>query len=317
MEPLDKAIPKKDLATGIGTAVVIHVLIFGSALFWALLIPHKPLQTPYYSVDLVSAKDIGAGRAEPKGQSGGGVKAVEKRARHATRAARKIGPVVPIRRLAVNDAKANFTPPRIKEIAPKDVPATPEKTQGVESIDNNLSKLVARPKTKPHFRPPVSRRSEQETSTEGGSSGRGSNRRQEEAAGAGSNGAAPGSPNGTARGGRQGAGAGSAFGSPDGSSALGQVLGLYGQRVREKIESQWRLSSDRGVGGLMAVLEVRIRRSGEVVQVVVMRRSGNELFDQAAVRAVNMAAPLPPVPEAVAQGNTPQFILTFRPGKVS
>ncbi|MDR3553552.1 MAG: cell envelope integrity protein TolA [Syntrophobacteraceae bacterium] len=324
MEPFDRVIPKKDLATGIGTAVLVHVLIFGSALFWALLVPHKPLAVPYCSVDLVSVKDIGAGTAEPKGVPGASGKSVARRAHHAAAGHRRSEPVVPVRRLAVSEAKTHFEPPRIKQLQPKDVVVPPERTRGVESIDRNLEKLVARPKTKPHFSPPVARLSAREKALEARSAAR----RSEQVASSGAQssdedteeegGEAPGgSTNGRARGGRQGAGAGSAFGSPNGSAAITQVLGLYGQQVKEKIQSQWRLANDQGINGLMAVLEVQIRRSGEVVRVVVMKRSGNELFDAAAVRAVNMAAPLPPVPEAAAQGNPPNFILTFKPGKVS
>ncbi|MGC9195074.1 MAG: energy transducer TonB [Syntrophobacteraceae bacterium] len=315
MESLNRAVPKKDLAAGISTAVLVHVLILGGALYGALLMPHKPLQVPYCSVDLVSAKDIGPGSAEPKGKKGAAGKAVEKRAEHHERAARRAGPVVPIKRLAVNDAKTDFEPPRIKELEPKDVPAVHETTQGAASIDKNLDKLVARPKNKPHFSVPEGPRSVHETSqtersTGGGSNAAASNEKEAESAG--------GTATGKGRGGRHGsAPGGSAFGSPNGSAAVSQILGLYGHVVQEKIQRQWSLANDRGVNGLVAVVEVQIKRSGEILRVIVMRRSGNELFDEAAVRAVNRAGPLPPVPEAVSTGDTPQFILTFRPGKVS
>jgi TonB family protein len=309
---LNRAIPKKDLAAGVSTAVLVHVLIFGGALYGALLMPHKPLQVPYCSVDLVSAKDIGPGSAEPKGKKGAAGRAVQKRAEH--RAARRAGPVVPIKRLAVNDARTNFEPPRIKPLEPKDVPAVQDTTQGVASIDKNLDKLVARPKNKPRFSVPEGPRSVHEASSQDrssdGSKAAASNEKGAEAAG--------GTPTGKGRGGREGtAPGGSAFGSPNGSAAVSQILGLYGHMVQEKIQRQWSLANDRGVNGLMAVVEVQIKRSGEIVRVVVMRRSGNELFDEAAVRAVNRAGPLPPVPDAAATGDTPQFILTFRPGKVS
>ena len=162
MELLDRAIPKKDLAAGIVTSLLVHVLIFGSAIFAALLIPHKPLPAPYCSVDLVSMKNIGAGTAEPRGELEGSEKAVTGRAQRHARARRKVGPVVPIRRLAVKEAAENIEPP-IKQIEPKASPAVPEKTQGVESIDRNLDKLIARPKPEPvtHSRQQV-RRAERE-----------------------------------------------------------------------------------------------------------------------------------------------------------
>jgi TonB family protein len=308
MEPLKRAIPKKDLAAGIGTSVLVHVAIFGSALFWALLIPHKPLPVPYCSVDLVSMKNIGMGSAEPKGQRGATGKAVERRAPHHTRVLRRSGPVVPIRRLAVNNTTRNFQT-RIKQIEPKDTPSAPVKAQGLESIDRNLHNLVARPKTMPHFGPPPTPHEEHRPLYGNRSSEMAANEPRGDARGGTSTGKARGGRNGTAPN-------GSAYGSPKGSAAVDQILGMYGQLVREKIERQWSLANNQGVNGLKTVLEVQIKGSGEIVRVLVVGTSGNELFDEAAVRAVNRAGPLPPVP-AAAQGSVPQFILTFRPGKVS
>ncbi len=321
MELLDKAIPKKDLAAGIGASILVHGLIFGSAIFWVLLIPHKPLPVPYCSVDLVSMKDLGAGMAEPKGETGATGKAVERRVQRRTRSFRKAGPVVPIRRLAVNDNTGTVdTHVKIKQIEPRETPATPERTQGLESIDRNLDKLVARPKNVPHFAPPVARRAEPQPRSGHRASSVAANepggRSSKEAATEGEEEPAGGTPTGNARGGRQGSGRGSAFGSPNGSAAVTQILGMYGQVVREKIQREWSLANDKGVGGLRTVVQVQIRGSGEIVRVVVMKGSGNALFDEAAVRAVNRAGPLPPVPEA-AQGSVPQFILTFMPGRVS
>ena len=76
------------------------------------------------------------------------------------------------------------------------------------------------------------------------------------------------------------------------------------------------MANDQGISGLKAVVEVQIRKTGEIINVRVMTKSGNELFDEAAVRAVNKAAPLPPVPEAILQSST-KLILTFMPGRVS
>lgn len=318
MEALHREIPKKDLATGIATSVLVHVLIFGSAVFAALFVPHKPLQAPYCSVDLVSMKDIGAGSAEPKGELNGAEKAVETRAKGHSRARRRAGPVVPIRRLAVKEP-AEKIETHIKQIEPKASPAAPERTQGVESIDRNLDNLVSRPKVIPHSRRQVAREEREASSSAERQSSSGA-RSSKEAANEdrGEEQAPRGTPTGRERGGRQGMGPGSAFGSPNGSAAAMQILGMYGQMVKEKIQREWSLANDQGVNGLEAVVAVQITLTGQIVRVVIMRRSGNELFDEAAVRAVNRAVPLPPVPEA-ARGSvtSPQFILTFKPGKVS
>ena len=268
MELLDKAIPKKDLAAGIGASILVHGLIFGSAIFWVLLIPHKPLPVPYCSVDLVSMKDLGAGMAEPKGETGATGKAVERRVQRRTRSFRKAGPVVPIRRLAVNDNTGTVdTHVKIKQIEPRETPATPERTQGLESIDRNLDKLVARPKNVPHFAPPVARRAEPQPRSGHRASSVAANepggRSSKEAATEGEEEPAGGTPTGNARGGRQGSGRGSAFGSPNGECCrhpdTGHVrAGCQGEdpkRVEpgKRQGSRWAKDGgagpDQGVGG--------------------------------------------------------------------
>lgn len=311
MQSLYREIPKKDLATGIGTAVLVHVLIFGSAIFAALLIPQKPMPTPYCSVDLVSIKNIGEGRAEPKGELNGAPRAeTQKMERHAA-ARRETGPVVRVRRLAVREPVEKIET-HIKQMEPKDTPVVPKRTQGVESIDKNLDKLIARPKIPAHSRPPVENAGRERPSGE-----RSSNVAASEDRGQGR--APLGTPNGTARGGRQGTGPGSAFGSPNGSAAAMQILGMYGQMVKEKIQREWSLANDRGVNGLMTVLAVKITRTGQIVSVVIRTSSGNAIFDEAAVRAVNRSGPLPPVPAAAggSVSSNLNFVLTFNPGKVS
>jgi TolA protein len=337
MEPLDKAIPKRDLVTGIGTSLLVHVLIFGGAILSVMLMPHKPLPAPYCSVDLVSMNDIGAGSAEPKGEAGATGRGAGRRVQHHAASHRTAGPVVPIRRLAVNEAVGNKEPHiKIKQIAPKDTPVTPERARGVEAIDKNLDKLVARPKRVTHVAPAPrhaehksasARRSSSQAEKE--SEGRSSEAAENETGGQRSNvsaeergggGPAGGTSTGRGRGGRQGTSpGGSAYGSPNGTAAASRILGMYGQLVKEKIQREWNLANDQGVNGLRTVLQVQITGSGQIVRVVVMQRSGNSLFDDSAVRAVNRSGPLPPIPEAARASVSQyiQFILTFKPGKVA
>jgi TonB family protein len=72
----------------------------------------------------------------------------------------------------------------------------------------------------------------------------------------------------------------------------------YLKLVQGKIGSFW---SPPDVGAADASLEVviafRLDASGKVTEVVVEKRSGNNYFDQAAMRAVYMANPLPPLPK--------------------
>ena len=120
-----------------------------------------------------------------------------------------------------------------------------------------------------------------------------------------------GTPSGAAEGGATGTIQGSTSGRPEGSS-----VGLYGDKVREAVQREWRQVNDQGMPGLKAVLEVQIKKNGELVGIQVVKPSGNAIFDDAAKRAVLKAAPLPAVPEVIVQPST-KLILTFLSGRIS
>jgi TonB family protein len=304
----DGKVSKKDLITGIGTSFLVHFLVFGSAFIWAWVIPHKPLQPPYCTVNLVSMKDLGMGVAEPKGSP----KATEEplvseNVKSSGKTAGASVPVAPIKRLSVDDA-VKKPETQIKKIEPKEIPVEPEKTQGLEGIEKSLDKMASKPKPVPH----TSEAAVEQSATQPRNLAQPAPANNQQ----GSEKPTRGTPNGAAEAGNLGTSHGSTIGSPEGSTATNQLANMYGLQVIQKIQSEWRLLDDHGVGGLMAVVEVQIKRTGEVVGIRVREKSGNELFDESAVRAVNRAAPLPPVPEAIVQHST-ILILKFRPGQVS
>jgi type II secretion system protein G len=102
----------------------------------------------------------------------------------------------------------------------------------------------------------------------------------------------------------------------DESAASNRLVNMYAFQVTQKIQSEWRLRNYQGISGLKAVVEVEIKKTGEIVSIKITKTSGNKRFDDAAVRAINRAAPLPPVPKSIAQSST-KLILTFLPGNVS
>jgi TonB family protein len=63
---------------------------------------------------------------------------------------------------------------------------------------------------------------------------------------------------------------------------------------------------------LEATVGVRMDASGEVQDVDIMKRSGNELFDAAVVQAVKAASPLPPPPPNMRELVTKGFGFKFR-----
>ncbi len=65
--------------------------------------------------------------------------------------------------------------------------------------------------------------------------------------------------------------------------------------IREKIERNW--NPPPGAKGIRATVTFKILRSGRVVDATPTQSSGNFYFDQAAMRAILVASPFPPLPE--------------------
>jgi TonB family protein len=87
----------------------------------------------------------------------------------------------------------------------------------------------------------------------------------------------------------------------------------YFSKVREKIKATWTYPSaagDRGIEGEV-VVEFRIAKDGHLESTAVRRSSGATLLDEYSIRAVQTAAPFPPVPDDVAK-ETLTINSTFR-----
>ena len=74
---------------------------------------------------------------------------------------------------------------------------------------------------------------------------------------------------------------------------------IYYSIIWSKIKDAWVLpenttSADKK---LEAIIAIRIKKDGEIVKVWTEKSSGNNYFDQSALRAIAKANPLPPVPE--------------------
>lgn len=72
-------------------------------------------------------------------------------------------------------------------------------------------------------------------------------------------------------------------------------LNLLRYRVRENWYPPYQESGEENK--MSVVIGFRVERQGKITQISVETSSGNFLFDQAAVRAVSTAGPLPPLPD--------------------
>ncbi len=319
MEPLTftrKRVTRSELLLGMGGSFLVHFLVFASAILAVWTMPRKPVMPPFCTVNLVSLKDIGTGTSEPKGNP----KAAESDAKaaeapkKAVKSSERAESAMPVKRLQLDDTPRRQEVP-IKKLEPKEAPKVAESPQNLAAIEKNLEKLITKPKAVPR----TSTEIQQEASPKPAASQQASQpppaSRPGRTAPAAEN-VGHGSPTGSADAGAKGTTVGSTGGTPEGSAAASALVGLYGEKVREAIEREWRLINDQGIGGLKAVLEVQIRKNGEIVQIHIVKPAGNSMFDDSALRAVRKAAPLPAVPEIIVQSST-KLIITFQPGRVS
>ena len=70
----------------------------------------------------------------------------------------------------------------------------------------------------------------------------------------------------------------------------------YLATIKRKIAANWRVPGTAQGGGIHCRVYFTINKSGSLDTPVIETSSGNFLFDQAAVRAVIQASPLPPLP---------------------
>jgi len=73
----------------------------------------------------------------------------------------------------------------------------------------------------------------------------------------------------------------------------------YCGALQDKLAGEWRPPAISAQGPVQAVIVFTINRDGSVDNVSLERGSGNFYFDQAALRAVLSAAPLPPLPRTL------------------
>lgn len=91
---------------------------------------------------------------------------------------------------------------------------------------------------------------------------------------------------------------GSGGGSPNGGKS-NNALARYYTLVWQRIRSNWTLPEEWRNGGMAAVVVIRIRRDGTIIEHEFEKKSGNARFDQSVAWAVERSDPLPPLPQSV------------------
>jgi TonB family protein len=99
-------------------------------------------------------------------------------------------------------------------------------------------------------------------------------------------------------------GGGSPFGTGDVYTPGGSGIGIpdaefsaYYKELWKRVRAGWSVPDELLEKDLETVLGIRIEKNGKIVDVWTEKESGDDYFDETALRAVRMANPLPPLPE--------------------
>ncbi|SEM47035.1 TonB family C-terminal domain-containing protein [Syntrophus gentianae] len=89
-----------------------------------------------------------------------------------------------------------------------------------------------------------------------------------------------------------------------GNAELNARMYAYYRLIWARIKKQWTLSPGLlPKGDIGAVIHVRVLRNGTVEGLSFEKRSGNNYFDESALRAVRKASPFPPLPQGMGDEN--------------
>lgn len=91
-------------------------------------------------------------------------------------------------------------------------------------------------------------------------------------------------------------GVGIGFGDGGGNAGAGNFpYAWYVQSIKKKLDSNWNVTSGFS-NRIYAQVVFTIKKDGNIQEAQVEEGSGNDIFDRAALRAVESASPLPPLP---------------------
>ncbi|MHB8908443.1 MAG: energy transducer TonB [Syntrophales bacterium] len=92
-------------------------------------------------------------------------------------------------------------------------------------------------------------------------------------------------------------------GQPGGAEMDAQMRAYYAA-IWSRIKGKWALPQGILPGEVLeTVIDVTILRSGAVTEVNFEKRSGNRYFDDSAIKAIQRASPLPPLPAWISDGS--------------
>ncbi|ROR01488.1 cell envelope integrity protein TolA [Desulfosoma caldarium] len=267
---------RRDVLFGMAISLAVHAVMIFVVVFLPHVLPRKPVVMPFYAVKLVSVGEVGLDSV------GGGtglptpVKAPKAPSSAPQKAAVPV-PVVPVKRLAdgfkVSDA----------QVEKLEATAGPSLEPVIKpSIDKSVEQLLPKEKAQRPKAPAVPEGLPNKQAAGGSTSP--SEAKESAPKGSGTGGAAKG------------------FSGPSGSEGSEDQLALarrlYYTEVWAAIKRQWVLPQSLvKMQGLEAVVIIVVRRDGKIEKMQFEKKSGNQLFDDSVLRAIQKADPLPKFPD--------------------
>jgi colicin import membrane protein len=259
--------PRTDFWMGFGGSLAVHSGIVVAVLVMSMLAPGKPTSVPFYQVKLISSAEF----ALDQGKASKPAAKPAKRSTPARLGASRSIPVMPVKRLHYSDethSKVNIT----KSESAAGVPAV--QTPAPE-IEKNLEQLLPKPS---EASPPKPATTQREASDE-------EMKALDELTNPAQLPTVSANQPSAERSGSQE------------DEEIGLAQRLYYTEVWNAIRRQWALPNMLRSSRLEAVIIVVIRRDGKILKTSFERRSGNDAYDESALRAVKKADPLPAFPE--------------------
>ena len=84
----------------------------------------------------------------------------------------------------------------------------------------------------------------------------------------------------------------------EGESLRGDIREYYFSMLRGINEKWWLNKGGQQVGFRGALITIVVARNGTIVQKMLVRSSGNQLFDKSIMQTIDAASPLPPLPQS-------------------
>lgn len=305
--------PKKLYAIGMTVSLLIHLILACAVMVVPRLTPSKRFSDiKAYNVKIVSADQLG--KLPHVGAKAPSVSEVLSRAVTKQSESSKEGiPVYSVKKISV---PIEDRTPRKAEIQPIETPPPPTMNAPTPSQQSSArwETLVPNISVKKNVRPIEQRKEflKEQGDTEGTKTGKTDHTSQrtadqKETASSGGSREAPSrsSDAGSAGGGkaREGgeredqSGGGSA--TSQSAEEYGLARKLYYSEVWRAIQSQWAVPVEiLNRDDLEAILIIKVRRDGTIIDVRFEKKSGNEIFDSSVWKAVQKANPLPPFPKS-------------------